>query len=93
MLENEWFFYHPKVYLLGQDLIIHCETCKQCSLHEYVLTELSQSEYDKDSEIRSVVLLCKSVVKTMHLENAIICNDIIRMQNCVDEITDDQHDF
>lgn len=91
MIEREWFFDHPKINLLCQELISHCETCKQCCLSKYVLTVLSQSEYDYDSEIRSVVLLCKTAFKRMHDENTKICKEIENMQNLVEQIIDEQH--
>ena len=59
---NEWFFDHPKIDKLVNDLIVHCKTCNECYVIEHILNVLSKSEYDKESEVRSVVLLVKRVI-------------------------------
>ena len=75
MYKNECFFDHPKIYFIVVNILDHCDRCIVCNICDVCFVP-SKPEYNRDSDICSVVLFMKTLIKTMQRANACMCPEI-----------------
>ena len=87
LCNEEFYFDHSKIPLLCQEIVYLATHCPEVASH--ICHVLSYSEFDKDAEIRSAVILAKRLFQFRTItEHTCTCN-LSSVENITYEILED----